>query len=194
MLARLRQARPHVPFSPPSLQGSITFPGLDGGGEWGGAAVDPDGVMYVNANEMAWLLSMAPVQADDGKAGSSGRALFLQLCAPCHGLNREGNPAQNIPTLTTLASKMKPADVVTLLGTGRANMPSFEFLSMAERRELAAYLLPEAGAVAEQPRPTAGASNPRARIRSRSPATTASSTRRVIRRSSRRGARSTPST
>ncbi len=37
--------------------GSIVFPGYDGGGEWGGPAFDPEtGLLYVNANEMAWLL------------------------------------------------------------------------------------------------------------------------------------------
>lgn len=147
VLKRLREARRHVPFSPPSVQGSITLPGLDGGAEWGGAAVDPDGILYVNGNEMAWLLNMVPTKPEGADAGSSGRALFLQLCAPCHGLNREGNAAQNIPPLTALAAKMKPSDVVTLLGTGRANMPSFEFLSVGERTQLAAYLLPETGAV-----------------------------------------------
>ena len=29
-------------FTPPSLRGSIVFPGTDGGGEWGGAAFDPE--------------------------------------------------------------------------------------------------------------------------------------------------------
>jgi quinoprotein glucose dehydrogenase len=34
---------------------TIVFPGFDGGAEWGGAAVDPDGVLYINANEVAWI-------------------------------------------------------------------------------------------------------------------------------------------
>src|SRR3712207_8111094 len=43
--------------SPPSLQGTVVLPGLDGGGEWGGPAYDPGtGVLYVNANEMAWVI------------------------------------------------------------------------------------------------------------------------------------------
>ena len=34
---------------------TIVFPGYDGGAEWGGSAFDPDtGLLYVNANEMAW--------------------------------------------------------------------------------------------------------------------------------------------
>src|SRR5207302_2687982 len=44
-------------FMPQSKQGTIIFPGFDGGAEWGGPAVDPEnGVLYVNANQMAWIL------------------------------------------------------------------------------------------------------------------------------------------
>ena len=39
--------------------GTIMFPGFDGGAEWGGAAFDPaSGLLYVNANEMAWILRL----------------------------------------------------------------------------------------------------------------------------------------
>jgi quinoprotein glucose dehydrogenase len=34
---------------------TVVFPGFDGGAEWGGPAVDPtQGILYVNATEMAW--------------------------------------------------------------------------------------------------------------------------------------------
>ena len=43
-------------FTPIGLdQPTAIFPGFWGGGEWGGAAVDPTtGVLYVNSNEMVW--------------------------------------------------------------------------------------------------------------------------------------------
>ena len=48
-------------FDPPNLDGTIIFPGVDGGGEWGGPAFDPaTGLLYVNSNEMPWLLKMVP--------------------------------------------------------------------------------------------------------------------------------------
>ena len=45
-------------FEPPSTEGHrSSSPAYDGGGEWGGPAFDPEtGLLYVNANEMAWLL------------------------------------------------------------------------------------------------------------------------------------------
>ncbi|MBZ0255261.1 PQQ-binding-like beta-propeller repeat protein, partial [bacterium] len=45
-------------FTPPSEQGSIVFPGLHGGANWSGAAVDPNGMMYINATDLPWVLIM----------------------------------------------------------------------------------------------------------------------------------------
>jgi quinoprotein glucose dehydrogenase len=39
-------------FTPPSIQGTLVRPGLDGGTDWGGGAFDPDtGVLYVKVND-----------------------------------------------------------------------------------------------------------------------------------------------
>ncbi|HKJ02406.1 MAG TPA: PQQ-binding-like beta-propeller repeat protein, partial [Longimicrobiales bacterium] len=70
------------PFSPPDTSGIIIFPGVDGGGEWGGPAFDPEtGLLYVNSNEMAWLLKLVP-QSDE--------SLYAATCASCHGADRRG--------------------------------------------------------------------------------------------------------
>ena len=42
MLERLRAARSGHLFMPPSEQGTIIYPGFDGGAEWGGSAFDPE--------------------------------------------------------------------------------------------------------------------------------------------------------
>ena len=50
-------------FNPPSLQGTVEFPGLDGGAEWGGPTFDPEtGLMYINANEMAWVIQAVAIK------------------------------------------------------------------------------------------------------------------------------------
>ena len=49
-------------FVPPSKEGTIIFPGFDGGAEWGGASFDPSGILYVNSNEMPWILTMVDVR------------------------------------------------------------------------------------------------------------------------------------
>ena len=147
VLDRFAKLRPHMPFAPPSSEGTIIFPGFDGGGEWGGAAVDPDGVMYVNANEMPWILSMQLIELDAGSRVASGQQLFAQICAACHGLERKGNVAQNVPSLVGVEKKLKREDVIRLLATGRGVMPSFGFLSDRQKAVLANYVL----GVAEPP-------------------------------------------
>ena len=141
VLDRFSKIRPHVPFQPPSTQGTIIFPGFDGGGEWGGAAVDPDGVMYVNANEMPWILTMFLTELETTGKPANGRQLFGQICAACHGLDRKGNAAQNVPSLLGVEKKFKREDVTKLLGTGRGVMPSFGFLSDGQKDVLADYVL-----------------------------------------------------
>ena len=139
VLARLREVTPHVPFSPPSTRGTVVLPGFDGGGEWGGAAVDPSGVLYVNGNEMAWILQLIPTRASPN--ATLGQTLYQQLCVSCHAPDRTGNPAANVPTLQNLKAKMKADDVAALLRTGRAVMPSFSFLNATQRNALVAFLL-----------------------------------------------------
>jgi quinoprotein glucose dehydrogenase len=59
VLRRFRTLRWSGLYTPPSREGSIVLPGFDGGGEWGGAAVDPEtGVLYVNASDVPWIAAM----------------------------------------------------------------------------------------------------------------------------------------
>ena len=80
-------------YDPPSAQGTILFPGMDGGGEWGGVAFDPNsGLMYVNANEMAWRVRLAERKMPDGKP-TNGKALYLQVLRGMSSRGPEGQPA-----------------------------------------------------------------------------------------------------
>jgi quinoprotein glucose dehydrogenase len=144
VMERFVRLRSHVPFAPPSTQGTIIFPGYDGGAEWGGAAVDPEGVMYVNANEMAWVLTMVPARMDANGQIGTGPQLYGQICAVCHGLNRQGNAAQNVPALLEVGKKLKRDDIIRQMGTGKGVMPSFGFLSERQKELLADYLLGQA--------------------------------------------------
>lgn len=140
VLRRFREVAPHVSWAPPSERGAIVFPGFDGAAEWGGPAVDPRGILYVNSNEMPWILQMVPTASFAGGVGGA-KALYAQLCIGCHGVNREGNPAQNIPTLAGVGARLKEADIVALLRTGKGVMPSFNFVPEATKRMLAQFLI-----------------------------------------------------
>ena len=140
-LERFVKIRPHVPFLPPSREGTIIFPGFDGGAEWGGAAADPDGVLYVNSNEMPWVLTMVETTREGGQPLATGEAIFTQICAVCHGRDRMGNKAQNVPSLVGVEQRLKKPDVFALLKTGKGVMPSFDFLTDNQRQLVVDYLL-----------------------------------------------------
>jgi quinoprotein glucose dehydrogenase len=140
VLQRLRQVRTGGRFIPPSKEGTVVFPGFDGGAEWGGSAFDPtSGRLYVNANEMPWILTMVDVVASDDQG--AGGQLYRQYCASCHGVDRRGVPAQNVPPVLNLAPRLLKLDVEKIIGKGQGVMPSFGYLSETNRRALAAFLL-----------------------------------------------------
>lgn len=137
VLERFVTLRPHVPFLPPSKEGTIIFPGFDGGGEWGGAAVDPNGVLYVNGNEMPWVLTM--LDATEGE--SAGERVYLQNCVGCHGAGLEGNAAHGIPSLKGIQSRMTRSEIEERITLGKGVMPAFGFFGEKERRALLDYLV-----------------------------------------------------
>jgi quinoprotein glucose dehydrogenase len=136
VLNQFVRLRPHAPFTPPSKEGTIIFPGFDGGAEWGGMAVDPHGVMYVNSNEMPWILTMI----DAGGAGSKGEQVYRQNCIGCHGLDRAGNKAANIPSLLDVAQRLTREQAFEVITKGRAVMPVWGFLPETQRQAVVAYL------------------------------------------------------
>lgn len=152
VLERFFRTRPHVPFAPPSAEGTIIFPGFDGGAEWGGAAVDPHGILYVNANEMPWILRMI----ESGGAKTLGEQVYRQNCTGCHGAERQGNGAANIPSLLGVEKRLSRDDMIEVVTKGRRVMPSWGFLSRAHREAVVDYLR---GA---EPAPAAGAAAPAA--------------------------------
>ncbi|MEY3367786.1 MAG: hypothetical protein RI973_941 [Bacteroidota bacterium] len=136
-------------FVPPSVEGTILFPGFDGGGEWGGAAVDPQGILYVNANEMPWILQLEPFAP--GKAGSlyeSGKNLYATQCMSCHGADFKGGGVYSAPDLKGLKNRTNAEAVKTLIYTGKGAMPSYAHLSAAQIEALTAYLLEDVNATA----------------------------------------------
>ena len=112
-------------FIAPSLKGTVLFPGLAGGAEWGGSAFDPQThLYYVNANELGWVMRLVPSQSVEHLAKPS--RVYGALCAGCHGPDRKGAPPE-YPALNrpeTLAA----ARISTILHQGGGRMPSFATL------------------------------------------------------------------
>jgi quinoprotein glucose dehydrogenase len=146
-------------FTPPSKEGTIIFPGFDGGAEWGGPSYDPEtGWLYVNASEMPWVLTMVDTKptkpASSGRStggyaqvstpasqtkGEAGRHLYTANCMSCHGPNRQGGG--NTPSLIGISKKYTGDQLVSLVSSGRRMMPAFPQLSPEEKEALASFIL-----------------------------------------------------
>jgi quinoprotein glucose dehydrogenase len=140
-LARFRKLRSTSLFTPPSREGSIILPGFDGGGEWGGAAVDTTtGILYVNGSDVPWIAAMRDVAKLTGTTGSrSGAGVYAASCATCHGADRRGR--DRAPSLVNVSSHLSQKQIEQVLNSGRGFMPSFAALPAAERRAVISYLL-----------------------------------------------------
>ncbi len=141
LVAAFRKSRSEGPFTPLAGRGSIVYPGLDGGAEWGGAAVDPDGIMYLNSNEMAWLIALNPKVTDDKLAAlTPGHRVYATSCTSCHGPERKGNAASGFPSLVDIGNRRTRDYVATVIANGKGMMPAFSKLSGQERQALVAFL------------------------------------------------------
>lgn len=130
-------------FAPPSKEGSWIFPGFDGGGEWGGAAVDPEtGILYVNSTELPWALTMIDVPKvlrNEGGANTIGRGIYNRYCLSCHGPELKGN-GSSFPSLVDAGKKYNDDQVWKIIANGRNMMPSFKQISDAEMQALIDFL------------------------------------------------------
>jgi quinoprotein glucose dehydrogenase len=130
-------------FIPPGFKTSVVFPGFDGGAEWGGPAFDPEtGFLYVNANEMGWLLTMREVKPEPPKKETmiqAGLRLYDKYCVTCHGADKKGTG--NNPPLTDIGKKYTRDTLMQLLNTGRRMMPSFRHITAEEKNAILVYLL-----------------------------------------------------
>ena len=132
-------------FAPPDLDGVLLLPGYDGGAEWGGAGADPeDGILYVNANEMAWILKMEP--AAKGAASAAlplGEATYLTHCSSCHQKDRSGSAPSGYPSLMNIGQRRDRGYVGQLIASGKGMMPGFPLLSAPEKKAIVAFLFGE---------------------------------------------------
>ncbi|HEV3208189.1 MAG TPA: PQQ-binding-like beta-propeller repeat protein [Terriglobales bacterium] len=137
-LERFRTFRSQGQFVPFSVgRDTAVFPGFDGGAEWGGSAVDPEtGILYVNANEMAWTGALAENTGNE----SSGRGIYQSQCSVCHRDNLAGSPPQ-FPALTGIADRMGPLEIASTIRQGKGRMPGFANLSKDEVSALVEYVI-----------------------------------------------------
>jgi quinoprotein glucose dehydrogenase len=118
-------------YAPPSLRGTIVFPGFDGGAEWGGAAFDPDtGLLYVNANEMPWIVKLIP---------NNDTSLYNSKCATCHREDRKGSPSA--PSLEDVGRRHSRDEIAAIVRQGTGRMPAFPDMGARNINDLVDFLI-----------------------------------------------------
>jgi quinoprotein glucose dehydrogenase len=131
-----RDFRSEGQFVPLSVgKHTVIFPGFDGGGEWGGPAVDAEtGVIYINANDIAWTGALAPNTGEHSPQG-----IYMSQCSICHGENMAGSPPA-LPSLIGVGARLTGAQIAATIKNGKGRMPGFPNLSEDEASGLIGYL------------------------------------------------------
>ena len=130
VLARFKTMKAGM-FEPPSLQGTIVFPGFDGGAEWGGVAFDEgSGLLFVNSNEMPWIVKLIP---------NNDTSLYNSKCATCHREDRTGGPAA--PSLVNIGAKLSRDQIATIVRQGTGRMPAFPDMGGRNITDVAEFLI-----------------------------------------------------
>lgn len=129
------------PFIPLSETPTILFPGCDGGAEWGGTAVDPEGNLYVNSNEMAWIFTISRNQKEKtGQKIQLGKKLYEDNCSVCHQKDLSGNPQSGYPSLKDVSQRMNIDEIASIIEIGRGRMTGFPKLNEKEKEALINFL------------------------------------------------------
>lgn len=119
VLEKFRSVDSNGIYTPPSLRGTMLFPGTDGGGEWGGAAFDPDtGLLYVNSNEQPWIIRLATHDT---------KSLYKNNCGGCHGDDLKGAPP-TFPSLVDIGKRRSREELAAIIREGTGRMPGFDHL------------------------------------------------------------------
>ena len=89
---RLEGLRSEGVFTPPSLEGTLVYPGYAGGTNWGGVAVDPERrIVVLNATNLAFAVRLIPRGAFEGERAAGGALLreFAPQAGTPYGVVRE---------------------------------------------------------------------------------------------------------
>jgi len=114
-------------FTPPSQRGTIQVPGVGGGGNWAGAAIDPEtGMFYVGTYRVPFVVTLRKPGAGESSYDFIGE--FRYLSGP------RGLPLLKPPFGSIVAIDMNTGDHRWRIPVGRGELlPVFQRLGVRER-------------------------------------------------------------
>ncbi|MBR1267346.1 PQQ-binding-like beta-propeller repeat protein [Bradyrhizobium sp. AUGA SZCCT0222] len=114
-------------FTPPSERGTIQVPGVAGGGNWAGAAIDPDtGMLYVSTYRLPFVITVRRPAPGESRYDFIGE--FRYLSGP------RGLPLLKPPFGSMLAIDMNSGEHRWRIPIGRAELiPTIQALGIRER-------------------------------------------------------------
>lgn len=159
ILKQFRSLRYEGLFTPPDFKGTLAIPATRGGGNWGGAAFDPNSTyLYIRGNNQPEIQTMVDANkhfaAQNNTLFEKGRVTYLQHCGACHGTEKKGIPP-TFPSLVALKGRKPEREILEKIRKGGGAMPGFKgVLSAAEERAIMAFLYDMKDAKIEVPQAT----------------------------------------
>jgi quinoprotein glucose dehydrogenase len=145
---RIDSARNNGLFTPPSRSETISFPGAQGGANWGTTASNPvDGTVYVLSINVPSFYKLdleppppaLPAAAAPAAVVQRGQGVYVQRCQSCHTPTLEGNGV-NVKSLVGITTRMGPNVIREVVSGGRPGMPAFNDIAEVDMTALLAFL------------------------------------------------------
>lgn len=136
----LQQGKTGTAYIPVTEKMTIFFPGTDGGAQWGGAAADPDGILYIPAKEIPCYTTLISANDPAANGAVTGTSLYGTYCASCHGKDLSGNHDGSIPSLLGVEKRISDIAAQQVLEKGKGMMPSFSHVPAEQRKAIINFL------------------------------------------------------
>ncbi|MEJ7767980.1 MAG: PQQ-binding-like beta-propeller repeat protein [Chitinophagaceae bacterium] len=141
LVKMLRKAHTGSPYIPIQKDMTILYPSTGGGAQWGGAASDPDGILYVPGKDIVGYTSLEKIEQLKEGTSLTALKLYNNNCAACHGKDQKGNHDGSYPSILGIGKRLPSQAIEQVIAKGRGMMPSFSHIPVSHRQAIIDFLL-----------------------------------------------------